>query len=268
MTALTDIWRQLVRRRLWPVALVLVAALVAVPLTLAKSPAPAPPPPRSAGPADSADATASYVTLAVPDATAKRRRVLGATKDPFEPAPLPKKKKKHAKVSKAVAPTPTSTPDAPASGSGGAGGGSTAPPSAAPTPAPTLTVAKGSVKVRFGLPSDTENAALPELLIGHLEALPSSDAPVVVLERLKDNGKTAVFSIPGDITAVGDGKCQPTPEDCTSLELRAGQTQFITVKGGADDGTDVQYQVDLLKIYTKATKVPKDSVPVTDGASS
>ena len=41
MSFLTDIWRQLKERRLWPVALLLVAAIVAVPLVLAKDPEPA-----------------------------------------------------------------------------------------------------------------------------------------------------------------------------------------------------------------------------------
>ena len=45
MTAVTNLWRQLVQRRLWPVAILLIAALVAVPLMLAKDPEPAPAPP-------------------------------------------------------------------------------------------------------------------------------------------------------------------------------------------------------------------------------
>ena len=41
MTLITDTWRQLVERRLWPIALLLLAALVAVPVLLASNPAPA-----------------------------------------------------------------------------------------------------------------------------------------------------------------------------------------------------------------------------------
>ena len=36
MTLITDTWRQLVERRLWPIALLLLAALVAVPVLLAQ----------------------------------------------------------------------------------------------------------------------------------------------------------------------------------------------------------------------------------------
>src|SRR3954470_15161253 len=45
MNVITDTLRQLVRRKLWPVALVLVGALAAVPLVLAKQPEPLPPGP-------------------------------------------------------------------------------------------------------------------------------------------------------------------------------------------------------------------------------
>src|SRR3954447_2377247 len=106
MNVLTQTWRQLVRRRLWPVALLLVAALVAIPVVLAK-PATIPPAPADAtAAAPVATPAQSYVHLASADATThtKRRRVLGASKDPFEPAPLPKAKKKHkAKTAKASA---------------------------------------------------------------------------------------------------------------------------------------------------------------------
>ena len=58
MNVLTTIWGQLVRSKLWPLALLLVAALVAVPFVLAKEPEPpVPPTPATAAPAESADAS-------------------------------------------------------------------------------------------------------------------------------------------------------------------------------------------------------------------
>ena len=53
MSFVTDTWRQLVRRRLWPVALLLLAALAAVPFVLAKDPEPAAVPAAPAGNAGS-----------------------------------------------------------------------------------------------------------------------------------------------------------------------------------------------------------------------
>ena len=259
MNAITDVWRQLVRRRLWPVALLLVAALVAVPMTLAKSPAPPPPAPPVAAAPKGDDPTTAFVSVAKPE-EAKRRRVLGMPKDPFAPAPLPKTKKR-AKVSRAANATPTPTAEA-----AGPSGGSTAPPSSAPpstTPTapavPTVTLPKGTVKIRFG-DTSSETDELPKLFVNRLEPIPNATSPVLVFEGLRDHGRSAVFSIPGDVTGVGDGACDPRPDDCAELKLRAGETEFITIKGGGANGADVQYQLDLVKIFSTATKVPKSEV--------
>jgi hypothetical protein len=259
MNLITNTWRQLIGRKLWPIALLLVAALVAVPMKLAKSPeAAAPIPAATMAKAEQAEADAKPVvqlkTAAEPQAK-KRRRVLGQSKDPFEPAPLPKKKKAKA----AAAATPAATED-PGTSSGG--GGSSAPPSSGPTtPAvPSVTFPKGALKVRFGDADATTTAELPTFYINRLEPLPNTDTPVLVFEGTRDGGRSAVFSIPGDITAVGDGHCDPSPQDCAELKLRAGQSEFITVKGGGQNGADVQFELDLVKIFDKATKVPKSEL--------
>jgi hypothetical protein len=261
MNLITNTWRQLVRRRLWPIALLLVAALVAVPLKLSKAPAETPAVPAATlAKAEQAEAVNKpVVELKTADATTSRRRVLGQSKDPFEPAPLPKKKKKKAKAAEATpTPAPTSAPS---------GGGTTAPPTSGPAaPAePTVTLPKGSLKVRFGLADSTGD--LPLHFVNRLEPLPNTDAPVLVFEGTRDNGRVAVFSIPGDVTAVGDGSCDPNPEDCETLKLRAGQTEFITLKGAGDAGADVQYQLDLVNIFEKATKVPKADVEAAAAAA-
>ncbi len=266
MNLITNTWRQLISRRLWPVALLLVAALVAVPMKLAKKPeAVAAVPAATLAKAEQAEAESKPVvqlkTASEPSGK-KRRRVLGQSKDPFAPAPLPKKKKQKAKA--AATATPTATP-----ASGTSGGGSSAPPSSAPTtPAvPTVTLPKGSIKVHFG-DTNTDSsttAELPTFFINRLEPLPNATTPVLVFEGTRDSGRSALFSIPGDVTAVGDGKCSPSPKDCAELKLRAGQTEFITLKGAGVNGADAQFELDLTKIYEKATKVPKEEV---DAAAS
>ena len=254
MNAIKETSQQLLRRRLWPVALLLVAALVAVPMVLAKSPEPVPPAPVQQAKKD--DISSTYVALADTAETTKRRRVLGAEKDPFEPKALPKVKKPKA------TPTPTATPETktePGTGTGtgtgasSGGSGSTAPPSTVPTapPAPTETVPAYSIKVRFGT---TEADDLAETRVERMSVLPDEENPVLVYRGVEDGGKVAIFELTGDVEAQGDGTCAPTPEDCQYLKLRAGETEFITV---TDTGTeaDAQYQLDLVKIYKKATKV-------------
>jgi hypothetical protein len=259
MNVITDTLRQLVRRKLWPVALVLLGALVAVPLLLAKQP-------ESDAIAQAANAKkveplpATFVSAGgteTAETTDKRRRVLGAEKDPFEPAELPKVKQQ--KASKAQA-TPTATPadDSSSKSDGSGGGGATTPPvstAPTPTPAPTVTVPAYSVKVRFGT---TETDELPETTIERLSVLPDEQNPVIVYRGVVDGGKAAIFELTGDVEAEGDATCSPRPEDCQYIKLRAGETEFLTVSDTVTEtgeaATAVQYQLDLVKVYKKKTK--------------
>jgi len=260
MNLITDTFRGLVQRKLWPVALLLVGALVAVPVVLTKAPVTAPP--ASSGAKKTEAIPATFVSAAEESEDTERRRVLGEIKDPFEPAPLPKvKKKKSAEKTDAKKPAEkassskggeTKTGGDP---SGGASGG-TVPP-VAPAPTPTATVPQYSIKVRFGAVAET--GSLEAKTVERLTVLPDEDAPVLIYRGVEDGGKVAVFELTGVVDAQGDGKCEPTPEDCQYLKLRAGETEFITV---TETGTeaDAQYQLDLVKIYKKDTKVAKSEV--------
>jgi hypothetical protein len=278
MNLITDTLRQIVRRKLWPVALLLIGALVAVPLVLAKNPE-AEPIAQAANANKVESLPATFVSAAdtATAETAKRRRTLGMSKDPFEPAPLPKAKKakKAAEKDDAKADTTDATPKDDTSSSGGgaaAPGGATTPPVSAaptPTPAPTVTVPAFSVKVRFGT---TESDPLPGSTIERLSVLPDEANPVVVYRGVEDGGKVAIFELTGDVVAEGDGTCAPTPEDCQYVKLRAGETEFITVSDTVTDAgetaTPVQYQLDLVKIYKKRTKEKVDDGSADASAQS
>jgi hypothetical protein len=188
--------------------------------------------------------------------------VLGDVKDPFEPAPLPKvkkvKKKKAADTSKAEAKPKAEKPkdaDDTTKTGGGSTGGSV--PPVAPAPTPTATIPQHSIKVRFG--AVTDSGDLTAKTVERLTVLPDEEAPVLIYRGVEDGGKVAIFELTGVVDAQGDGKCEPTPEDCQYLKLRAGETEFITV---TETGTeaDAQYQLDLVKIYKKDTKVAKSEV--------
>jgi hypothetical protein len=256
MNLITDPLRQLVRRKLWPVALLLVGGLVAVPVLLAKQPEPsvATSPVRME---KTEGVPATFVSVAEDGEVTERRRVLCQTKDPFEPRTLPKKKK--AKTAKAD-PTATATAapeDRPAEttpSTGGGGGGGTVPTteppvSATPTAEPKPKVPANSVNVRFGT-SDAEE--LESQTLERMTALPSEEEPTLVFMELEDNGKTAVFMLAGEVTAQGDGECLPTPEDCQTLKLRVGETEFFDVVApDAEAAEPVQYQLDVVKINKK-----------------
>ena len=257
MNAIKDTWRQLVRRRLWPVAVLLVGAAVAVPMVLAKSPETMPPAPVPKLEAD--DTATTFVSVASDSEdkseSATHRRVLGVQKDPFEPKALPKKKKKKAKQASsetedtAKAPETSDTPpsDAPAA---------PAPPVIpTPTPTPAPTYPLNSIKVRFGKVEET-SGELEAKTVERLSVLPDDEHPVLVYKGVQDGGKVALFELTGTIVAEGDGECRPTPEDCQVLELRAGETEFITVSETGEE-TDGQYQLDLVKIHSEAGRDSK-----------
>ncbi len=262
MKPLENVWSSLVQRRLLPVAILLVAALAAIPFVLAKDPAPVAPAPATPS-ADKSltadDMSDPVVALAGDGSTPKqRRRVLGASKNPFEPAPEPEA-------------TATPTPDS-ASGGGaplntiGDTGGKPAdvgtptvpPATGGPIGVPGMPVAPAqpkptyelySLTVRFG---DSEADALDRMNVPRLQALPSADEPVLVYLGPGKGGKTAVFMVDEGVVAQGDAVCKPSPANCETLHMRPGDTEFLDVTD-EEGNVGSQYQLDLLKIKTSKT---------------
>ena len=94
MKPLENAWNGLLQRKLLPLAILLLAAIVAIPFLLSKDPEPlpaAPASPSAAAGSKSEDSIAKpVVSVADANTAAARRRVLGYKKNPFEPAPAPK----------------------------------------------------------------------------------------------------------------------------------------------------------------------------------
>lgn len=248
MSVINDTWRFLVGRRLWPVAILLVALAAAVPMLLAKDPAPAPaeaPTVAVKADKDAVLAEEPIVTQASDGDRSGRRQVLGSRKDPFKPK---------------VTPTPTPKPESakteePGSGSStgaatGATGGETPSTGASPAPDTTTPVVPKKKKyelyelsVRFG----NSTAALPHKRVKRLQALPSNSNPVLIYLGVMDDKKTAVFLLDSGVVAEGDGECKPSRAQCETIHIREGETEFFDVPGGA------QYELDVEKIHTTTT---------------
>jgi hypothetical protein len=250
MNVLTTTWRQLVRRRLWPVAILLVAALAAVPVLLSREPAPVTPPEQPASaPAEQTakadDALAEpVVAKASADDRSRRRRVLGVRKDPFTPAAAKKKHKVTKKAVKKAASKPaeqetTTTPTTSAP--------STSAPTAPVEPAPKKKVyEKGSLIVRFGDATQT----LTRSNVKKLAALPNDpdEDPLLIYMGLTDHGKKAVFMVDASLEPSGDADCKPHPSNCETIELAVGETEFFDVVNDETGAITAQYQLDLVDI--------------------
>jgi hypothetical protein len=251
MSPVQNVLRQLAQRRLWPVAILLVAALAAVPMMLAKDPEPTVAPPAPAADKTDGDlATEPIVSLAEAGTSSKRRRVLGAAKNPFRVDPP---KDEEAPVGE----QPEAADSAPAektpSESGSGGTDPVAPPAELPTaptpvepdaPAPKKQYERNELTVRFGGGDDDAKRQS----VKRLEPLPSAELPVLIYVGVRDGGKVAEFLLDAGVTAIGDGECFPSADACETIRLREGETEFLDVKDEA--GTVVeQYQLDLVEIH-------------------
>ena len=251
MNAVSSIWRQLVRRRLWPVAVLLLAALAAVPVVLAREPeavTPLDPVPVVSTTKDDDSIAAPVVAKVEPEDRSRRRRVLGAPKDPFAPPPAPKVKAKKADepegedAGKDLAPEPSK--------SGGSTGGSL--PVDTEPAEPKKTYKAGTIIVRMGV---AESETRERFAIQKLGPVPSDEAPLLIYMGLTKNGKKAKFLIDAAIEVDGDGDCKPHPASCETLELAVGETEFLDVidPEAAEDATDAEriletFQLDLVDI--------------------
>ena len=277
---LANTWRQLVRRRLWPVALLLLAALVAIPVIVARDAEPVAAP-ADPVPAESvkADETIGEPIVAMASAADRdrRRRVLGSRKDPFRPAERHcvcpgRAKRKQDKANSAAKPASAAPKAAETAPTGDARvptvppGGAPAAPAPAPTPVPVAeppapkkpTFPANSLTVRFG----DATGELTRTVLERLEALPEetdlATEPLLVYLGLTKDRKSAIFMVDASAEATGDGECKPDPA-CETLHLRENETEFFDVKDPVTGAIVAQYQLDVVEIHAKRKAAAKQA---------
>jgi hypothetical protein len=256
MSFLKNVLHDLVEKRLWPVAIALVAALVAVPIVLGGSSSNAGAPAADVaavtapnGLANHRDVAREQVVSLEEQAAGKVQRS-GKVRDPFVQHHQPKPVKEQV-----AAPTTPKAAASPQGGSTGPEGGSipvTTPTTTAPAPQKpeTTSVDTYRVKLSFG-----EVGAMKSYdNVARLTPLPSSDNPFFVYLGLADDQKSAIFLINADAEPNGDGSCKPSHDDCQQIVLHAGDTEFFDLQSGT--AGVVQYQLDLksIKKYKAASK--------------
>ncbi len=232
MSFARNLLQDLVDKRLWPVAVVLLVAAVAIPVALKKSE------PHVATVATARQPSTPPVLPGTPvslEADGFHDALSGAPlKDPFRQQHVPKPP---ASVTAQVQPSQTSSSTG-SSGSGSTGGssssgggGSSKPPASGST----------KIKLRFG----TAGTSLKTYELAPLTALPSASNPILIYLGLLKDGKTAAFLVSSDGTPQGDGTCKPSASVCQTLLMKAGDTEFLDLNG--DTGA-AQYELDVLKV--------------------
>ncbi len=259
---LRNVADDLVHKKLWPLAVLLLAGIIAVPVLLGGGSAPVAPPAGEVVAGTAGDEPA-LLTL---DQGGRAER-LGAVRrsaDPFRRVAKPRDADADgggnantvadaaAFVRKAFGGIvggggSGGGASAAAAPGGSAGGGAAPTPSPTPAPAPVTPPRKvaddadegSSIDLRFG-----RSGRLRELRdVPPLTPLPSADDPFFVFVGVLDDGKTARFLVSSDAVATGDGSCKPSKTACERIELVAGDTEFFDFTG--PDGEVVQFQLDL-----------------------
>jgi hypothetical protein len=263
MTFLRNVLHDLVQKKLWPLAIALVAAVIAVPIVLgggsdAGTNVPAPAPAPSNGLANHGDVARAQVVSLEQQAAGKVNRP-GSTRDPFVQHHQPKATTTAAAaVTNAVQTAKDATSalsGGSSSGSGSSGtSGATSPSTGGTSPSTTKKKSDTtpgssaedtySVTLKFG----EAGAEKTYKNVARLTPLPSADNPFFVFLGLKTDGKSAVFLVDADAVPSGDGSCEPSPDSCEQVVLKAGDTEFFELQSGT--AGVVQYQLELTSIKT------------------
>ena len=260
MSFLRNVLTDLLEKRLWPLAIALVVALVAVPVVLGGGSDDAGTPAGDVAQAPATPAAGTGATKAVSldqDVPTGQVRRAGKVRNPFKQLHVPKAPSTTAGAAGSLvsatrdlvaslgsgsSPSGGSSPSTGGSTPSGGGGG-TPTPSPAPKPAPKPDAHDlYRVTVRFGEVGDLKT----HKNMARLTPLPSSSNPFVVFLGMKKDGETAVFLISSDAVPSGDGTCRPSIRNCESLEMKAGDTELFDLQSGT--AGVVQYRLDLRSV--------------------
>jgi hypothetical protein len=232
---------------LWPVAALLLVAIIAVPILLSSSAKSTPvaqasqgtPPPGTAMPA--VDLKSGVV----------QSNLKGKGRNPFNQLTTT------STTSTASTPAPTTsttgtTGGAPSS-SGGASGGAPAPtssgtapttivPNAKPTTPPSGLSATESYDVSMAI---TNSAGALNTLnpLERLSLVPSDQQPLLVELGVLQGGHRVLFAVEPGTVVGGPGTCTPGPIDCEILSLGQDQTESVGTKLGSQETTVALFAV-------------------------
>jgi hypothetical protein len=265
MKILKGILTELRERRLWPVAVALLAGLVAVPVLLTKSPSTTA---SSQVPGAGVSGTSGH-TISVRLAGGAQAALRGGARDPFKqhgsavttPAgtALPSVGRSISAGGgvASVAAGSGGTSSAPSSaGKSGVGSGSSAPslgtttsggggsvsapaPSTRPAapvapkkPAPAGLTSTQSYQVELQLSNSSGGLDLIDS-VARLSPIPSASQPLLVELGVEQGGSHVLFAVQPGTVPSGAGSCIPGPIDCEILSLSPDQTETVSTGSGA-----------------------------------
>lgn len=253
-------------RRLWPVAIAMALALVAIPVLMLKpaesAPGAAAAPAAGAassgvagvpGPEEALAADKPLVSLAALDQPSDLKSF--NSKNPFKPLEsLASKAAKTDLASTGGAASGTSSTGGSGSGSGGSGGntGGSSPSPVTPAPTPESPAAPQqkfvyAVDLTFESPKGVRHFRnLPRLRM-----LPDEASPLLVFLGVDQSGTSAVFLVDSTLKPQdGEGHCKPSRTTCATLSIEPGERQAFV----DDQGDRYVIEIDQLRPVSLSQK--------------
>jgi hypothetical protein len=249
MSFLKGILTDLRQRRLWPVPLALIAAIVAVPVLLGKQAPPPAPLPLSHGPVAGTPIAAVSVNN-----SPSSSQPSGPARDPFTQQKQPKPRTGSSPSGSTAASGTTASVSTTSSGSttsSSISSGGVSPstssvssspatppvspvaPGAKPKPAPTGLTATQSYDVALSITNP--KGGLDQIdPLERLSVLPSDQQPLLVELGVLQGGKRVAFAVQPGTVVTGGGTCTPGPIDCEIFTV--GQDQTVTVSTQSASG--------------------------------
>lgn len=270
MTFFQNLWRDLVDKRLWPVAIALVLAAVAVPFLIGSGSSPPVGAASSATPPAATGASTAQIAVAARPGDKPVRRA-GAARDPFKPLVFAKSAVGTAAAASGVAASGATGTASTASGvsgvtgTAGTGGGSGAGAAsgAASTPAsrstPTTTTVTKTKLVDYALSVQIKRSGKLTVRKGlrAVTYIPSPAYPLLSFLGVKSDGRTATFLVSDGVAVSGaDRVCRPSRATCRLLELQAGDNVLLT-RTPPSGGEAKRYRVRIVRLaLTETTRAP------------
>jgi hypothetical protein len=280
-TFLLDLWYDLRERRLWPVAALLLAALLATPVVLSKkAEKPEPAPATAAAPAEAkkpgGPAALANVKL---EELAKGSGSSLSSFDPRNPFAPPRKALEAARRSAEGASAPstaTSSGSGSGTGSGGPIDGGPAGVDVTPDSGGGTVSDLGGYAPPSGDTGSSNEAKAPEYTyvvdvtlrandrtrtvkgLRKLDMLPDADSPLLIFMGVTEKAGNAVFMVDSTLHAAGEGTCKPSAAECAALYLGPGSEHEFTT----DEGDSYTLRVDEIRrvkvgARASASKQPK-----------
>jgi len=259
-----NVWQDLRERRLWPIALGLVIAIVAIPVALTKSAAQ---PSASTPVADTAD-DGNRVTVKLDGADAASSGAGSALGeftegDPFTPpSEIAKRAGAGATASASLAgPSDGGESTAP----GGGGGLSPSPSPDSPTDVvPPVTRTETSQYEYVADVTFWAGDKRREIRgLRKLDMLPNQTAPVLIFMGTAGDGGNAVFLVDSTLKAAGEGRCIPSRSNCAYVHVGPGSEEEFTTEQGDSYRLRVD-EIRRVKLKASASDRPSAHTAVGD----